>query len=142
MKGRHTAALCLFTGVASSAAWAYHHAFLKPDDRGRARFGGRVITTKDLDSALGASGMVMGVGAVAACLAPTLPVQLMFIPIPMPLILLVASYAAVDSYFVNSTTSRIGHSAHLGGGVAGVAYYLLFLTRLGGVSSILRRGIR
>lgn len=78
-------------------------------------------------SALGASGVVMGVGAVATCLIPTMPIQLMFIPIGIPLWVVTGLYAVADSYFLTSQTSGTAHAGHLGGLLFGVAYYAVML---------------
>ena len=80
-------------------------------------------------SALGASGAVMGVGALTACLMPNAPMQLMLIPITFPLWVFVAGYGLIDSYFLDSPTSSIAHAGHLGGLVFGAAYYLAFMRR-------------
>ncbi|KAI7331394.1 hypothetical protein KC354_g18276, partial [Hortaea werneckii] len=52
-------------------------------------------------SALGASGMVLGFGAAATCLAPFTSMTVMFLPVPVPLWMLTAVYAAVDTYFLD-----------------------------------------
>jgi len=113
----HILALSLGSGFAGSAAFLYQ--------KRSGRFG--------REAALGASGMVMGVGAAAACLMPRAGVQLMLIPVPLPLWAVTVGYVAIDTYFLKSETSRIGHSAHLGGAAAGVAYYLAFLRGYGGI---------
>lgn len=138
----NTAAVCLVSAVAGSAAWAYHHAFIKPDPRQSHIFNRQVIRARDMDTALGASGLVMGAGAAAACLWPFAPVQLMLIPINIPLWGAVAGFFMVDAYFVNSSASMIGHAAHMGGAVAGVAYYLLALRNYGGVWRLISRRLR
>ena len=90
-------------------------------------------------SGLGASGMVMGAGMAAACLMPTAPMGLIFPPVVLPLWVLTAVYVGIDTYFLHSETSRIGHSAHLGGAIYGAAYYLGYLRKYGGVWSMVRR---
>lgn len=80
----------------------------------------------------------MGVGAVATCLVPFAPMQIMFIPINIPLWVLTIVYAAVDTYYLHSTS--VGHAAHLGGSIFGVCYYFTFLKRFGGVWYMLGRG--
>ncbi|RMX82851.1 hypothetical protein D0869_05753 [Hortaea werneckii] len=84
-------------------------------------------------SALGASGMVLGFGAAATCLAPSTSMTVMFLPVPVPLWMLTAVYAAVDTYFLDDARSPVGHSAHLGGTVFGAVFYVGFLRRFGGV---------
>lgn len=83
-------------------------------------------------SALGASGMVMGFGAAATCLAPLTRMAVMFCPVPVPLWALTTVYAAVDTYFLDDARSGVAHSAHLGGAVFGGVFYLVVLRRLGG----------
>jgi membrane associated rhomboid family serine protease len=78
---------------------------------------------------LGASGVVMGVTATVACIAPKMTVAVMGI-IPMPLWLFGAGTALVDTYLLGGNTG-IGHSAHLGGAAFGVAYYFFRLRRYG-----------
>lgn len=136
--GFHTTAMFLACGVAGSAAWAYHHAFMRHDARQDHRFPGKVIRAKDLDTALGASGIVMGAASAAACLAPFAPMQIMLIPINIPLWGIAVGYFLIDSYFLNTGT-MIGHAAHMGGAAAGVAYYGLFLRRYGGVWRMISR---
>jgi membrane associated rhomboid family serine protease len=86
---------------------------------------------------LGASGAVMGLAAVATCYAPWTPMNFMFIPISIPLWITTVGYALFDSYYIGSETSRIGHAAHVGGGLAGVAYYMVFLRKYGALMRLL-----
>jgi membrane associated rhomboid family serine protease len=90
--------------------------------------------------ALGASGAVMGMGSAAAFLSPFAPIAVMFIP--MPLWVATIGYVAADTYFLNSERSKVGHAAHLGGFVFGVAYYASCLRNYGGVWSLIRHGLR
>lgn len=89
---------------------------------------------------LGASGMVMGMGATATLLAPLTPMAILFVP--APLFVVMAGYVALDTYFLNSKTSRIGHAAHLGGLTFGAVYYFASLRQYGGVWQWVRRGLR
>lgn len=82
--------------------------------------------------ALGASGMVMGIGSAAALLAPQTK-MLLFGIVPVPLWVLIAGYFAVDSYYLDAQDARTAHSGHLGGLAFGVAYYVLRLRGFGGV---------
>lgn len=118
-------ALCIGSALAGSLSFAYH---LQSQNSGK---------PTSLRSGLGASGMVMGVGAVATCLAPFAPMQIMFIPINIPLWMITVGYALVDTYYLHSE-SPVGHSAHLGGSVFGVAFYFARLRGLGGISNMLR----
>ncbi|KAK5114363.1 hypothetical protein LTR62_002615 [Meristemomyces frigidus] len=129
----HMLFLSLGSGIAGSVAWLGQKASSTPVKQSgwfgsTTQRGGRVS-----EVALGASGLVMGAGAVAACLMPFAPMSLMFIPIPIPLWAITALYAAVDTYFLKSETSRIGHSAHLGGALFGMVYYFGFLRKYGGI---------
>ena len=111
--------LCTGSALAGSLAFIYNQSGRNTQSRG-----------------LGASGMVMGAAAAAACLMPFAPMQLFFIPVSIPLWAVALLYTAVDSYYVNSN-SPIGHAAHLGGSVFGLAYYGLALRRFGGISRLL-----
>ena len=81
-------------------------------------------------SAIGASGAVMGLSALATCFVPTTPMNLMFIPIPIPLWVITAAYFAVDAYQLDSKNSRVAHAGHLGGAAFGLASYFLLLKGL------------
>ena len=86
--------------------------------------------------ALGASGMVMGMGAAALLLFPYQTVVLKG-TIPMPLWACVAGFAVVDGYFLNRE-SKIAHSGHLGRLAWGAAYYFFLLYRFCGFKYILQ----
>ena len=92
-------------------------------------------------SALGASGSVMGLAAVTTCFYPTVPVNLMFIPIGIPLWVVTAAYFAIDAYRLDSQNTRTAHAGHLGGLAFGVGYYFLALKGLVpfGVWTMIRR---
>lgn len=110
----HFSAILLGSGLASSAAFLFDERRNKTNGRG-----------------IGASGVVSGVLTTVTMFIPRLPTRIFFI-LPMPLWVATAGYFVVDSYMMaNSSGSRIGHSAHIGGGLFGVAYYLLFLRRFG-----------
>jgi len=81
-------------------------------------------------AALGASGAVMGLSALATCFLPTVPMNLMFIPIPIPLWIITAGYFAVDAYQLDSKKTRVAHAGHLGGAAFGLASYFLLLKGL------------
>lgn len=84
---------------------------------------------KRVGRAVGASGVVSGVLTATTMIMPRLPIMLFVVP--MPLWVATAGYFFVDTYMMTSSKgSSIGHSAHIGGGVFGIAYYLLFLRRL------------
>ncbi|KAK0933143.1 hypothetical protein LTR48_001739 [Friedmanniomyces endolithicus] len=127
----HVLALSLGSGLAGSIAWLYQKQMRSESGMGKilGPFGQSGSAVRQ--SALGASGMVVGVGAAAACLMPWAQVRVFFIP--MPLWLATMGFAAVDTYYVNSDKSPIGHAAHLGGVLGGVVYYLCFLRGYGGI---------
>lgn len=81
---------------------------------------------------LGLSGVVMGVGAAAACAAPRAQMLVMGV-VPTPMWALMALYVLWDTYLLDSRTSKVGHAAHLGGAAFGGFYYLLLLRRGGGL---------
>ncbi|KAF2130099.1 hypothetical protein P153DRAFT_339634 [Dothidotthia symphoricarpi CBS 119687] len=83
----------------------------------------------DRSRGVGFSGALMGITTVAACFYPHAQMMLMGV-IPMPLWVLTLGFAAVDGYFLNDETSRIGHAGHLGGMAFGAAYYLIRLRGL------------
>ncbi len=70
--------------------------------------------------ALGASGAIYGIMGVLAVLDPFLIVYIGFV-VPLPMILAVPAYALIDLVGL-FTPSNIGHGAHLGGLVLGIAY--------------------
>lgn len=82
--------------------------------------------------AMGASGIVMGVGAAAFALVPRARLAFaMFIP--TPLWILVPGYFLLDAYYLDDPTSRTAHSGHLGGAAFGLLFYALRLRGLGGI---------
>lgn len=81
--------------------------------------------------ALGASGVVMGLGCAAALLAPTQRMLLLAV-VPVPLWGLMAGYFMYDAVFLNRQDG-VAHSGHLGGLAFGAAYYWLSLRRFGGI---------
>ena len=133
--GWHIISIALASALAGSGGWLWQQkqklASLSPVTSSRWANGrsSAAATQAYHGSALGASGSVMGVGAVATCLLPNMPITLMLIPIGIPLWIITAGYAVVDSYYLDSATSRVAHSGHLGGLVAGAAYYALLLRK-------------
>ena len=109
--------------VSGAAGYLWH----QRDKMRRSGRGNQMMSAAYYQSALGASGVVMGVSAVATCLLPRAPIQLMLIPISFPLWVATIGYAVVDSYFLDSPTSRTAHAGHLGGLVFGTFYYFAFL---------------
>lgn len=133
----HIFSLCFGCGLAGSTAWLYQRKEQGNKPRAPTVYGAQ-RPPGVVDSALGASGMVMGAAGVATCLMPFAPMNLMFIPIPIPLWVLTGLYATFDIYFMKKN-DRIGHAAHLGGMAYGVLYYFLNLRRFGGVWQMARR---
>lgn len=139
-------ALAFGSAATGSLAWLYHTGTKdrpQPQRNNKniwSRFGeGRTIV-RQINVALGASGLVMGLGAAAACLSPFTPMNIMFIPISIPLFVTTGLYFAADTYFLKSN-SGIGHSAHLRGAVFGAAFYLGALRNYGGVWKMAQRAL-
>jgi membrane associated rhomboid family serine protease len=76
---------------------------------------------------LGASGIVSGITAAVAFMAPKMQI-LLFGIVPMPMWAFGVGTVLYDTYFLGGNTG-IGHSAHLGGAAFGVAYYFLRLRK-------------
>lgn len=72
-------------------------------------------------SAIGASGGVSGVLFAAIALEPHISIFIMFIPIPIPGWIFALVYLAYSIYGMQRSVGNIGHTAHLGGAVAGMA---------------------
>jgi membrane associated rhomboid family serine protease len=125
----HFGAMIFGSAMASSAAWLWHTKETNASSR-------RVWS--GMRSALGASGVVMGISAVATCMMPFMPMTFMLIPVRIPLCIFTTGYIALDMYYLNES-DNVGRSAHLGGFAFGVVYYLAFLRgRMGGGFSIAR----
>lgn len=132
----HVVALTLGSAVVGSASWLYQK---QPQGRDK-RWGswGEHGLAATRQVGLGFSGVVMGVSSAATMLAPMLPMGFMFIPAPVPMFVLTGAYFAWDLFWLNSN-DNIGRSAHLGGAVFGVVYYLAALRGYGGVVQMLSR---
>lgn len=86
---------------------------------------------------LGASGMVTGLLMAMALMRPGVPVQIMFVPIDIPLWVAVGGFVAWDGYCLvreresgpqpGWTGKYVSYAMHLGGGAFGAGYYLLRL---------------
>lgn len=70
--------------------------------------------------ALGASGLVSGLGAYVTVKAPMLRVSLLIFPVPVPLFLIEGACLAWDVYNTNNVESTVGHAGHIGGTACGV----------------------
>ena len=140
VSGAHIISLAIGSAIAGSLAWLYQQqgqiSFSRNLSVGR---GGQL--SQYVSSAIGASGMVMGLSGAATCLAPFTGMNMMFIPVPISLWMTTALYAAVDIFYLESGDG-IGHSAHLGGAVFGAFFYFISLRRFGGIWHMMGRGMR
>lgn len=135
----HIIAISIGGAIASSMSWLVHTRSRAPPQSVHWNSYAQQVTRR---AAQGASGIVMAAGAVATCLAPSIPMNLFFIPIPIPLWVITFAYAGLDMFYLNSESSRIGHAAHLGGSIFGIMYYMVYLRRYGGLWAMLRRTLR
>lgn len=142
--GAHIIGLALGSAVAGSYGWLWHRKKLNGNQNPQSNFGRPSARHGPTDSAaaVGASGVVMGVGAAATCLMPFAPMNLMFIPIRIPLWAMTLAYAAVDIYYLDNASSRVGHAGHLGGSIFGLVYYFAYLRRMGGIWPMLTSRMR
>jgi membrane associated rhomboid family serine protease len=130
----HVAALFLGSALAGSAAFLYQK---KPQiDRRWTSYAQHGLASSP--AALGASGAVMGVATAATCLAPLLKMSPILIPIGIPMFIWTGGYVVLDLFYLGQN-DLVGRSAHLGGALFGVVYYLAFLRRFGGISHMVRR---
>ncbi len=74
-------------------------------------------------AALGASGAVSGVVFSFVILFPN---EMVYAPILMPCYLYAILYLGISLYGMKSSFGNIGHTAHIGGAIAGVFILLLF----------------
>ncbi|GJC98065.1 rhomboid family protein [Colletotrichum tabaci] len=76
-------------------------------------------------TAVGASGILTGLGTALACMFPTLKVRLSGTDQVLPLRVVVLGMFAVDAYCLSTERETgVGHAGHLGGAVFGLAYFL------------------
>lgn len=75
--------------------------------------------------AVGASGAIMGILYASIMLNPNMSLYLFFIPIPIPAYLVAIGYLFYSIYGINKSNDNIGHTAHLGGAVAGLILIIL-----------------
>ena len=78
-----------------------------------------------LYSAVGASGAVTGIVYSSILLFPEMKLALIFFPIPLPSYVFGLCYILYSIYGMKKNTGNIGHSAHLGGAVAGMIITIL-----------------
>lgn len=131
----HIWALTLGSALVASASWLYQK---KPQGRDPKWSPWAQHGHVQRHVALGASGVVMAFASVATCLAPMIRLLIFPLPVPIPMFILTGAYFAMDIFYLNANDS-VGHSAHLGGAVFGVLYYLAALRGYGGVASMLSR---
>lgn len=70
-------------------------------------------------TAVGASGAVMGVLYAAILLNPRMSLAFIFFPIPIPGYIFGVGYLLYSIYGMKKSVGNIGHSAHIGGAIAG-----------------------
>lgn len=76
-------------------------------------------------SAVGASGAVMGVLYAAILLDPSMSLMFFFVPIPIPGYIFGLGYLLYSIYGMKKGIGNIGHSAHIGGAIAGFVLTLI-----------------
>lgn len=76
-------------------------------------------------SSVGASGAIAGIIFTSIALLPGLQIGLLFIPISIPAWLFGLIYMLYSIYGIRSKSDNIGHDAHLGGALVGMAVGLL-----------------
>lgn len=81
-------------------------------------------------SAVGASGAVSGIIFASILLSPYDKYFIMFIPIPIPAYIVGIGYLAYSLFGMKKQLGNIGHSAHLGGALAGMLLALLLRPEL------------
>lgn len=81
-------------------------------------------------SAVGASGAVSGIVYSAILLYPEMTLMLFPLPIPIPAYIFGVGYLLYSIYGMKKQLGNIGHSAHLGGAIAGFALTLLLFPQI------------
>jgi membrane associated rhomboid family serine protease len=76
-------------------------------------------------NALGASGAVSAVVFAYIILAPTQKLIFIFLPIPIPAYLFGILFLGAEYYLGKRGQSNIGHDAHFGGAIYGIAFTLI-----------------
>jgi membrane associated rhomboid family serine protease len=74
---------------------------------------------------LGASGAVSSVIFATILWAPTLELNIMFLPIPIPAYIFGPLYLAYEFYADKKGGTGIAHDAHIGGAIFGILYVLI-----------------
>lgn len=78
-------------------------------------------------SAVGASGAVMGILYAAIMLFPEMRIGFFFIPIPIPAYIFGIGYLLYSIYGMKKSLGNIGHTAHIGGAIAGYILTILLI---------------
>ena len=81
-------------------------------------------------SAVGASGAVMGILYAAILINPDMSLMFFFIPIPIPGYIFGLGYLLYSIYGMKKGVGNIGHSAHIGGAIAGFVLTLLLFPQV------------
>lgn len=81
-------------------------------------------------AAVGASGAVSGVLFAFILLNPMASLYLMFIPIPIPAIVVGIGYLLYSVYGMQKGLGNIGHAAHLGGAAMGLIMSIIYAPQL------------
>ncbi|ORZ37331.1 hypothetical protein BCR44DRAFT_1430935 [Catenaria anguillulae PL171] len=90
-------------------------------------FSEKLVKASQPRGSLGASGCVMGTSVLFACLHPTATIYLMLV-LPVPAWACVAGFMGYDLYrAANQSGGGTDVAGHLGGGAAGLAYWMLAL---------------
>ena len=76
-------------------------------------------------SAVGASGAVSGIVYSAILLFPEMKLVFIFLPIPLPSYIIGVGYIIYSIYGMKKNNDNIGHSAHLGGAIAGMLFTII-----------------
>jgi membrane associated rhomboid family serine protease len=76
-------------------------------------------------SAVGASGAIYAVLFSYILINPAAMLAIMFIPVPLPAFVLGIIYLLAEWYMSKRGGTRIGHDAHLWGGLFGIAFTIL-----------------
>ncbi|MDM1398324.1 rhomboid family intramembrane serine protease [Myroides odoratimimus] len=75
--------------------------------------------------AVGASGAIMGVLYASIMLNPSMSLYMFFIPIPIPAYMFAVGYLLYSLYGMKKNNDGIGHTAHIGGALAGLILIVL-----------------